>query len=175
MSTKLTRSIISICALTAYRVYVTSTTSIKTAKQAYSLFALLTSLETLMGVINACLPCLRPSLHRIGQLLSSHSNNKFSSALSGSIPIILRLSRPLAAYFEKGSRVSEEGSRKTATVALEAEEGKWMKEGVGRVPKVERVIGMKVAEIHVRSDVDVESCLSEDRVPVGQDWECGKF
>ena len=57
----------SICAITIVRIKVT--TSINThhrLQQQYASFALLTCLEALLGVINACLPVLKPIVNKIG-------------------------------------------------------------------------------------------------------------
>lgn len=57
------------------------------AQQIYSLIALFTCLEALLGVINACLPVLKPIFNKFGD---SKSSAWLSSVMSGTIPIFMR-------------------------------------------------------------------------------------
>jgi hypothetical protein len=51
----------SICIITLIRIKITTENHGSNAQQIYSLIALFTCLEALLGVINACLPVLKPS------------------------------------------------------------------------------------------------------------------
>ena len=60
------------------------------AHQIYSLVALFTCLEALLGVINACLPVLKPIFKKVGD---SGASSWLSSVMSGTIPIFMRPSQ----------------------------------------------------------------------------------
>lgn len=61
----------SICALTLYRIYITATMDQPRHKGlAYEMIGLLATLESLLGVISACLPMLRPIFGKLRALFS---------------------------------------------------------------------------------------------------------
>ena len=60
------------------------------AQQIFSLLALFTCLEALLGVINACLPVLKPVFRKFGD---STASAWISSVMSGTIPIFVRRSQ----------------------------------------------------------------------------------
>ena len=55
-----------ICAITVVRIITTTEISAQNTMQQYSMIALLTCLEALLGVINACLPVMKPIFSRLG-------------------------------------------------------------------------------------------------------------
>ena len=61
----------SICALTLYRIYITTTISTTNQSSVYPTIYLLTCLEALLGVINACLPVLKPVYDKAKRTISS--------------------------------------------------------------------------------------------------------
>lgn len=151
-----------ICALTLYRVYVTSSIVADNAKERYALIALLTSLEALLGVISACLPVMKPALVKIRGGLSKSDDSSIKTFMTDRVPRLLRLRHTWDWSVGKDTADSRQ------TPSPKPSEGSWMKEGAGLAPKVERVIGMRVAEIYVRNDVDVESTLSDEHMPLGK-------
>ncbi|MCJ1280285.1 hypothetical protein MMC21_008112 [Puttea exsequens] len=60
-----------ICALTLYRIYITTTISTTNQSSVYPTIYLLTCLEALLGVINACLPVLKPVYDKAKRTISS--------------------------------------------------------------------------------------------------------
>ena len=60
------------------------------AQQIFSLLALFTCLEALLGVINACLPVLKPIFNKFGD---SSASAWISSVMSGTVPIFMRRSQ----------------------------------------------------------------------------------
>lgn len=77
----------SICAITMIRVWVTTLIrGDQNAQKIYSMIALLTCLEALLGVVNACLPVMKPALTKMGSAkvftwaTSSFSSHSRSSA-----------------------------------------------------------------------------------------------
>ena len=85
----------SICVITLIRVHTTSAVTDSNSQKVYSLVALLTCLEALLGVINACLPVLKPIFARMA---STKPANWLSSVMSGSIPIFMRPSQMGTTY-----------------------------------------------------------------------------
>lgn len=140
----------------------TATIVTNNAKAMYALIALLTSLEALLGVINACLPVLKPVFDRFRLVIPKRDNGTIKSFMSGSIPIMLRLSHPWDRSVGKSTLIDGDSP------SPEPSEGAWIKDTAAPTPKVERMIGMKVAEIYVRKDVDIESHLSDDQPPLGR-------
>ena len=85
-----------ICAVTVYRIQVTATVgnpSSPSSQKSYALIALLTSLETLLGIITACLPMLKPVGKKLWDSLPKRSSTKVKASTSGSIPILMRVSQ----------------------------------------------------------------------------------
>ena len=179
----------SICAITLYRIYDTSTITPANAQDAYAVIAMLTTLEAHLGVINACLPILKPLFDKMrgGAPAKSGSGNGVREILqSGTIPIFMRVSQMFSRR-ERGS--SSDGETLAETQGWREEERRMKmnkkneKERSGESDteleneagatttrkisapmsdKAERVMGIKTCEIHVRRDVDVESVASRD-------------
>lgn len=63
--------------------------------------ALLTSLEALLGITCACLPFLKPVLHKIQLSLSGGGTNTVKSYTSGSIPIAMHASQMATSFSAK--------------------------------------------------------------------------
>ncbi|KAF6236675.1 hypothetical protein HO173_004966 [Letharia columbiana] len=95
-----------ICAVTVYRIQVTATNdnpSNPSSQEKYALIALLTSLETLLGIISACLPILKPITKRLRVSLPKRGSDTNKPSASGSIPIIMRISHIFTASSKKYS------------------------------------------------------------------------
>ena len=60
------------------------------SQRIYSLVSLLAAMEAILGVINACLPVLKPVFTKV---VASKPSNWLSSVMSGSIPIFMRPSQ----------------------------------------------------------------------------------
>ncbi|KAL9135600.1 MAG: hypothetical protein Q9175_003217 [Cornicularia normoerica] len=95
-----------ICVITAIRISITTLNHGTNAQQIYSLLALFTCLEALLGVINACLPVLKPIFNKLGD---SEASAWLSSVMSGTITIFMR--------------PSEMGSRWTTSSGMKKESG----------------------------------------------------
>lgn len=185
-----------ICALTLYRIYETTTIAASNAQEAYALIAMLTSLEALLGVINACLPVLKPIYNRMrGTAPKSGTNGSGVNEIlkSGSIPIFMRVSQMLSLTSRKGkySSSDEESLTESSSSAWYGEKKKFSNtaqcgvESRKEAPcvttketsppmtqKAERMRGIKAQEILVRRDVDVESVASRDERVAGREgWE----
>ena len=55
-----------ICVITVYRIVTTTEINAQNTMQQYAMIALLTCLEALLGIINACLPVMKPVFRRLG-------------------------------------------------------------------------------------------------------------
>ena len=55
-----------ICVITVYRIITTTEINAQNTMQQYATIALLTCLEALLGIINACLPVIKPVFRRLG-------------------------------------------------------------------------------------------------------------
>ena len=109
---------ISICAVTIYRIYITAIDhpGIRSSQETHNmnaLIALLTSLETLLGIISACLPLLKPIANKFWNSLPTRQRNANRPSTSGSIPIMMRISQMLTVSFRGrssgGERISSLG------------------------------------------------------------------
>lgn len=157
---------------------------------------MLTSLEALLGVINACLPVLKPIYNRMrGTAPKSGTNGSGVNEIlqSGSIPIFMRVSQMLSLTSRKGkySSSDEESLTESSSSAWYGEKKKFSNtaqcgvESRKEAPcvttkeisppmtqKAERMRGIKAQEILVRRDVDVESVASRDERVAGREgWE----
>ena len=81
---------IRICALTLVRITISAQNHGSNAQKVYSLLTLYTNLEALLGIVNACLPVLKPVFMKI---YTSNASSWLSSVMSGSIPIFMRPSQ----------------------------------------------------------------------------------
>ena len=79
------------------------------AQQIYALVALFTCLEALLGVINACLPVLKPIFKKFGD---SHSSAWLSSVFSGTIPIFMRISQINSRWTSPSATKKDSGMEK---------------------------------------------------------------
>lgn len=79
-----------ICVITLIRIDITTMNHGTNAQRIYSLLSLFTCLEALLGVINACLPVLKPIFNKFGD---SKGSAWLSSVMSGTIPIFMRPSQ----------------------------------------------------------------------------------
>ena len=95
--------------------------------------------EVILGVLNACLPVLKPVFDKIRAL-------KFNS-----IPVSILVKQIWQSRSEK--RKAEEWRTRNCIQSL-SEPGKFVR--------------MKACEVHVREDVHVESAPSEDRVSLAE-------
>ena len=79
-----------ICVLTLIRARISAENHGSNAQKIYGIIALFTDLEALIGVINACLPVMKPIFVK---LHSSKASSWFNSVMSGSILIFVRPSQ----------------------------------------------------------------------------------
>lgn len=153
----------SICAVTAYRIQVSASIgdprSPKT-QEAYSVIALLTSLETLLGIISACMPMMKPIVKKLYDVFPKRGADTPVTATSGSIPIMMRISQ----MFSTSSKKYSSSKHRTSLDPSWDEELSDEKHGrrAPPEPKADRVLGIKAADIHVRRDVDIESFVREE-------------
>ncbi|KAF6232414.1 hypothetical protein HO173_009519 [Letharia columbiana] len=176
-----------ICAITLYRIYDTSTIAVSNAQEAYAVIAMLTSLEALLGVINACLPVLKPIFNKMRGTAPKRGDRSGVSEIlkSGTIPIFIRVSQMWTLTSRRGKTSSSDATlTETSGWYGEKGNGKSGPEG-GKgasvttkeisppiTQKADRVLGITTQAIHVRRDVDVESVASRDeRGLVCEGWE----
>ena len=161
-----------VCVFTLYRIWITVVSSSGDTKTAFPVIGELATIEALSGIINACLPVLAPVFSKIRRSApkkvkhnDGNQTDQKNNTTSGSIPILLRVShlwsKSLGRYT---SSDKEPWPPKTHDdySPIDAEERNL------REPKVNRITGMKVPEIYVRKDVDVESDLCNDQAPLGE-------
>lgn len=162
---------------------------------------MLTSLEALLGVINACLPVLKPVYNKMrGTAPKSGNDGSGVNEIlkSGTIPIFMRVSQMFSLTSRKGKFLSSDEETLTESSAWYGEKKKNTDNTgqcdntvqcgveVGKetacvttkeisppmTQKAERLRGIKAQEIHVRRDVDVESVASRDERGLGcERWE----
>ena len=97
-----------ICAITLVRITISGQNHGSNAQKVYSLVALYTDLEALLGIINACLPVLKPVFVKIS---TSNASSWLSSVMSGSIPIFMRPSQ-MGSSKKSNSRTKRSSTRK---------------------------------------------------------------
>ncbi|CAF9908254.1 MAG: hypothetical protein ALECFALPRED_004362 [Alectoria fallacina] len=179
-----------ICALTVYRIYDTTTIAGTTAasndQDTYALIAMLTSLEALLGVVNACLPVLKPIFNKMRgppapKTKTGSGSGVTKSPKSGTIRIFMRVSQMLMTLTSSKSKpFSSDEETLTEMTESSAWHGEKKKDGKTGAEsgkeasvrtreisspmtrKAERVMGIKASEIHVQREVDVESVASRD-------------
>ena len=78
-----------ICVLTLYRLYRTVSLDPKDWQEGYAVIILLTCLEALLGVVNACLPALKPVVAQIRSLASGKGISRLLIFSKSSEPIQL--------------------------------------------------------------------------------------
>ena len=92
--------------MTVYRIQVTATIvnpMSPAAKEGFALIALLTSLETLLGIITACLPLLKPVTKKLWRPLPKRGSKSKNSSTSGTILVVMRMSRIFTSWSRKHS------------------------------------------------------------------------
>ena len=114
-------------------------------------------LEVVIGITTTCLPVLKPIFVKVCDSMKLFSGKKGTgiSWKSRSIPIFMRVSHTLASMSGKHPDMGEVDS----TVPME--DSKRSESGGQSTAKVERVLGIKVCEVHVRRDILVESAYIE--------------
>lgn len=151
---------------------------------------MLTSLEALLGVINACLPVLKPIFNKMRGTTPKKGNGSDVSEILkfGTIRILMRVSQMLTLTSRKGKELSSgdgilietsgryEEKEKGVSGAEDGKEARvtTMEISSPLTQKAERVMGIKAQEIHVKRnvDVDVENVASRDeRGPVSRRQE----
>ena len=147
---------------------------------------MLSCLEALLGVVNACLPVLKPIYNKLRGTAPKGGAEVNEILKSGTIPIFMRVSQ----MFTLASRKRKDSTNDGETLT---ENSTWYEErkreqggksdvegGTGAsvttreisppmTEKAEKLMGIKAQEIHVRRDVDVESVVS--RYERGGGWE----
>ncbi|CAF9903843.1 MAG: hypothetical protein ALECFALPRED_003006 [Alectoria fallacina] len=98
-----------ICVITLVRVDITTMNRGTNAQKIYSLIALFTTLEALLGVINACLPVLKPIVNKFGD---SRASAWLSSVMSGTIPIFMRPSQMGSKWITPSATKKDSGMEK---------------------------------------------------------------
>ena len=150
--------------MTAYRVYITSTItdpSSAVSLSAYNLIALLASLETLLGIITACLPMLKPVGTMIWTTLPKSGRNKIASMTSAAGSLLVRAGRTLSLSSSK-----EHGSRSflwfsTSAKSMDGSSGTAGADQAPPTPEKDEVWKVKAGQIVVRKDIDLESAMSD--------------
>lgn len=114
-------------------------------------------LEPTLGVITACLPVLKPIFVKLRDSMKIFNGKKGTSISwnSGSIPIFMRISHLWASMSGHSSGRGEMDS------IIPMEDSKRSENGGQSTAKVEKVLGMKVCDVHVRRDIHVESACIE--------------
>ena len=149
--------------MTAYRVQVTATIGLlherddDQAVNAYGVISLLTCLEAILGVITACLPVLKPVFNKVRSSLKKLNGweNTSTSLKSDSIPISMRVSHMLECKTRKRSGKEEVDSM------ISMEDLRRSESRPRFTSKAEKVVGVKVLEIHVQSDVHVDNASTQ--------------
>lgn len=111
----------------------------------------LIGLEIVLGVLNACLPVLKPTLHKARDWIKSISrSDKTSSSIFSKIPIVIHVSQ------KWNSRSQRRSGREELDSIFEMERYGTNRNAIQTTYGPRRVLGMKDTEIHVQKDVDVE-------------------
>ena len=158
-----------VCAITLYRIYITQHISKGDGDPAYPVIGALTSLEALLGIINACLPLLKPVFSKMSCCASKRrcdggndNRNRKGNTTSGSIPILLRISHAWSKSLGQHT-AGDEGL--SSPMAHNDSSSLNTAENSLQDPRVNMTIGTKVPQISIGKDVDVERSLSVDQAP----------
>ena len=140
----------SICAITAYRlrmcVYELLGGDPNTSTNNF-----LIGLELVLGVLNACLPVLKPTINKARVWVKSISGSgNTSSSLFGKIPILTQVSR------KWDSRSKRRNGTEELDSVFEMERYGSNRNAIQSTNGPDRLVEMKDTEIHVQKDVDVE-------------------
>ena len=112
----------------------------------------LIGLEIVLGVLNACLPVLKPTLHKARDWIKSfsRSDKTSSSSILSKIPVVIHVSQ------KWNSRSQRRGGREEIDSVFEMEGYGANQNAIRTTYGPGRVVGMKDTEIRVQKDVDVE-------------------
>ena len=133
------------------------------AQQIYSLLALFTCLEALLGVINACLPVLKPIFNRLGD---SGASAWLSSVMSGTIPIFMRPSQMGSRWTTPAATTTKKKKQDSATGKEMPEMPRWPggPGGPATTSPPPRYVDGKAADMMFASPVGVRSPSSSSPV-----------
>ncbi|MCJ1457688.1 hypothetical protein MMC28_008057 [Mycoblastus sanguinarius] len=155
---------IGICVVTFCRIYITTTINGSNREAVYFKIGLLANLEALFGVINACLPTMRPVFNK---LRSASIWSGKSTTMFGSIPIAMRISQ-MWTLSRRGSSANGSSPTDLRDLANDNEyerlnSPQWMAGGVtGRNQDSLGEAKKTAMAIHVLEDVDVERANIQD-------------
>ena len=145
----------SICAITTYRLRVTIGEILGDDPNT-STNNFLIGLEIVLGVLNACLPVLRPPIHKARDWIKSISGSgRTSPSISSKIPVLIHVSQ------KWNSRSKRRVGREELDSIFEMEGYGTNQNTVQTTDEPRRVVGMKDTEIHVQRDVDVERASNQ--------------
>ena len=145
----------SICAITTYRLRVVIGEILGDDPNT-STNNFLIGLEIVLGVLNACLPVLRPTIHKAGDWIKSISGSGMtSSSIFGKIPVLIHVSQKWNSRFKRRS------GREELDSIFEMEGYGTNQNAIQTTDGPRRVVGMKDTEIHVQRDVDVERASNQ--------------
>lgn len=117
----------------------------------------LTSVEATLGVLNACLPVLKPVFRKVRDSVPKPNwwKGTKTSIKSGSIPIFMRVSQMWQS--SSGGRSRRDG----LDSIISMENLTRSESAIQSSSKVDNVLGTKGSEIHVQRDIVVESTSIE--------------
>lgn len=120
--------------------------------------AFLKCLEAILGVLNACLPVLKPVFSKFRDSMKKLCGREIRSRSlkCGSIPMFMRVKHMWK------SRSRNRAGREELDSIISMEDWRRNQNGVQSTSKAESFVGTKVFEIHVQRDVHVESSACED-------------
>ena len=140
----------SICAITAYRLR-TTVYQLLGGDTNTSTSNFLVGLEVVLGVLNACLPVLKPVHDKArGWIKSIGSGDTTSTSFYKEIPILIQVSQ----MWE--SRSKGRNGREELDSVFEMEAYGSNRSAIQTTCGPERLVEMRDTEIHVQKDVDVE-------------------
>lgn len=144
-----------ICAITSYRLRVVIG-EILGGDPNTSTNNFLIGLEIVLGVLNACLPVLRPTIHKAGDWIKSISGSgRTSPSIIGNSPVLIHVSQKWNSRFKRRS------GREELDSIFEMEGYGTNQNAIQSTDGPRRVVGMKDTEIHVQRDVDVERASNQ--------------
>ena len=145
----------SICAITTYRLRVVIGEILGDDPNT-STNNFLVGLEIVLGVLNACLPVLRPTIHKAGDWIKSISGSGMTSpSIFGKSPVLIHVSQKWNSRFKRRS------GREELDSIFEMEGYGTNQNAIQTTDGPRRVVGMKDTEIHVQRDVDVERASNQ--------------
>ena len=168
-----------VCAITLYRIYLTQHISKGDRDPAYPVVGALASLEALLGIINACLPLLKPVFSKMLCCASKrrgddgvNDKKRKENTTSGSIPILLRIShawsKSLGQFTAGDEGLSSPRAHDDSSLTDAAEISL-------RDPRLNGTIETKVPEIYICQDVDIERSLRVDQEASPNEKSAGNY